>query len=134
MIRLPVLDTSFVVDVIRGHEKAGRLFRILEQESAVLGVSAATAYELFTGVARSETPGSEERKVEQFIESLALLPFELPTARIAGLLASQLTKRGSALGVVDLFIAATALEHGEPLVTRDRKDYERVPGLKLLSY
>lgn len=35
------------------------------------------------------------------------------------------------IGDIDLLIAATALTHDLTLITRNRKDFQHVPGLKL---
>ena len=40
----------------------------------------------------------------------------------------------SRLGDNDLWIAATALDAGEPLVARDREHFGRVPGLTVAGY
>jgi tRNA(fMet)-specific endonuclease VapC len=45
-----------------------------------------------------------------------------------------LKKRGELLGANNLWIAAAALRHGEALVTRNARDFQRVPGLKVLTY
>lgn len=39
----------------------------------------------------------------------------------------------SVLTLMDLFIAATAIEHGLSLVTRNTRDYSDIPGLDLYS-
>jgi tRNA(fMet)-specific endonuclease VapC len=45
-----------------------------------------------------------------------------------------LKKRGELIGANDLWIAAAALRHNEPLVTRNARDFQRVPGLQILTY
>ena len=35
---------------------------------------------------------------------------------------------------MDLLIATAAVEAGEPLLTRNRKDFERIPGLEIVAY
>jgi tRNA(fMet)-specific endonuclease VapC len=45
-----------------------------------------------------------------------------------------LKERGQLIGANDLWIAAAALRHGEPLVTRNARDFQRVPGLHVLTY
>ena len=45
-----------------------------------------------------------------------------------------LKERGELIGTNDLWIAATALKHREPLVTRNSREFQRVPGLKVLTY
>lgn len=51
-----------------------------------------------------------------------------------GELYRYLRRRGSLIGTNDLWIAATALVHGMPLVTRNVEHFERVPGLELVEY
>ncbi|TLZ46111.1 MAG: type II toxin-antitoxin system VapC family toxin [Methanobacteriota archaeon] len=39
------------------------------------------------------------------------------------------------MGIMDLFIASTALAHGsEALVTRDVADFRRIPGIRTETY
>ena len=46
----------------------------------------------------------------------------------------DLKRQGQLFGANDLWIAATALAHKLPLVTRNRTRFERVPGLDVRPY
>jgi tRNA(fMet)-specific endonuclease VapC len=61
----------------------------------------------------------------QFLARFPILPFPEPAiARFEGLKALRLN-----VGSMDLRIAATVLEAGATLVTRNLRDFQRVPGL-----
>ncbi len=47
---------------------------------------------------------------------------------------SDLADRGAVIGAHDLVIAATALAHELPVVTRNPTHFERVEGLKVESW
>ena len=47
---------------------------------------------------------------------------------------AKLRKAGRVIATMDLLIAATAIVGNATLVTRNRKHFEHVPGLRLISY
>ena len=67
-----------------------------------------------------------ERLPRDFL-TFALLPFEAPSATIYdGLLAQNLR-----IGTMDLRLAAIALSHDLTILTRNLRDFGRIPGLKI---
>lgn len=131
---MPVLDTSFVIDFLEGEEDAVTIFDFLQQGSAPLGVTSYTHFELYAGIGRSSQPDQERQQVEGFLDGLSVFGFAPEAARQAGLLDAELAAEGEPVGLVDLMIAATALHHGQSVVTRDPGGFGRVPGLEVLSY
>lgn len=131
---MPLLDTSFVIDFLRGDENAGRVMRMLSQGSAPLGVSPYTHFELYAGIGRSARAEDERRKVDEFLRGLAVFPFEPEAAKMAGLLDARLAEQGARVGLVDLLIGCTAIHHGEPVVTRNAREFHQIPGLDVLAY
>ena len=63
-----------------------------------------------------------------------LLPIDEETALTYGRLTRHLRGRGELLGANDLWIAASTLRHGLPLVTAAAADFRRVPELELVAY
>lgn len=61
-----------------------------------------------------------------------VLPIDLRTARLWGDLSARLKAAGLTFGVPDEMIAATALQHGLTVVSRDRRPFEAA-GCRLLS-
>src|SRR5688500_7948752 len=126
---MPLLDTAFVIDYLRGDADAGRLLDLLQQQTAPLGVCPHTLFELYQGVGLSPNPVEEARNVEGLIKSLLVFPFEMPAVKMAGRLQADLVQRGKTMSLMDLFIGCTAVHHGETLVTRNKKDFAAIPGL-----
>jgi predicted nucleic acid-binding protein len=48
-----------------------------------------------------------------------------------GRIRGQLRRDGNLVGDMDLLIASTAIAHDLTLVTRNRRHFERIPGLEL---
>ena len=77
------------------------------------------ALELFAG-------RTNEARVDEFLAPFREIAVDRAIAERAGRL-----RRGSPMRTPDALIAATAIEHGLELVTRNRRDFEAVPGLRL---
>ena len=128
-----ILDTTFLVDVLRGDESvADRLARLDEEGTAF--VSAITIMELAEGIRRADASDSEREAVEGMLEDVTELPFDRDCGLLAGQLNADLANAGEPIDETDVMIAATALVHGHAVLTRNRKHFERVEGLSVETY
>jgi tRNA(fMet)-specific endonuclease VapC len=125
------LDTSFLIDVLDGDEAVRAVMTDLDERSERHGVAPVTATELWIGANLGSV--REFHRTEELLESLLWLEFDRGCARRAGRLQAELVDSGSPLAFNDCVIAATALEHGEELVTGDA-DFEDVPDLRIRTY
>ncbi len=125
------LDSSFIVDYLRGSPSAlGRLER-LEQAKELKWVTPPAAAEVMVGAQR--IGGRPLAIAEDLLSSLHWLEFDWESCRLAGQIGADLVAQGTPLGAADLFIAAISLRHGQRLLTRDR-GFARVRGLHLETY
>ena len=108
-----LVETDVLVDHLRGR----REFRAGHDR---VYHSILTRAELFAG--RAE----QEDEVGELLATLSEVGLNRHIAEEAGRI-----RRSSRLGLADALVAATALHLGVPLMTRNRRDFERVPGLKL---
>jgi predicted nucleic acid-binding protein len=108
-----LLDTDVLIDHLRGH-------RPLRLSDPKLTISIVTRCELFAG-RNVDEPGL--RRALSVLEELSV---DQPIAEAAGRI-----RRTNGIPVPDALIAATALEHELPLLTRNRRHFDRVPGLRV---
>lgn len=130
---LILLDTTFVIDYLRGLPEAGAFLDALP-DTAPVTVSAFTVLELHEGVAAGRAPAAERRRIEAALGGLTVHALTAAVAERAGVLRGEARLRGERLPFADSIVGATALAHDEPVVTRDRKGFARVPGLRLATY
>ncbi len=97
-------------------------------------ISVITVSELLHGVYRAKGARRARRLafVEHVLAGLEPLPITESVARVHAEVWAELSRRGRAIAAHDLWIAATALAHGHGIATRDRGDFKRVPGLRVL--
>lgn len=129
-----IADTCLLVDALRGERAANAFMARLQGEGAFMAIPSMVLFELWEGVERSDRSLEQQRRVEELAASYPVLAFEPRHAQRAGRLSGELVRRGEMLDAVDAQIAGMALAEGLPVVTRNRKDFERVPGLKLVGY
>lgn len=125
------LDTSFLIDVLDGHEAARAVMEELDERSTIGTVTPVSAAELWVGANLGSV--AEYEASAELLDSLVLLEFSRDCARRAGKLQAALTRDGEPLGFTDCMIAAIAMENDEVLVTRD-DDFERIGELQLRTY
>lgn len=125
-----LLDASILIE----HER-GRLDiepHIEGHPEEELFLSVVTASELLHGVHRAHDAATRGRRsswVEALIDRFPLLPVDLAGARAHARLWADLAAEGRLIGPHDLWLAATALSRGLTLVTANRREFDRVPGL-----
>ena len=92
-------------------------------------VSAFSWGELSFGVNKLQD-GRKRRALTHWLDMMidlyrdATLPFDLNSSQIWGHLKAELLLKGTTKPLVDLQIAATALRHGLPVVTRNTKHFK----------
>lgn len=82
-------------------------------------VSVVVLGELFYGADNSSRPAENRGRLEALAAENTVLGCGLETARIFGGLKHRLRVKGRPIPANDLWIAATAIEHGLVLATRD---------------
>lgn len=114
--------SSKVIDWLSANE------RILVVDSIILG-------ELGIGVL-ALPPGRKRRQLEQWFEALTqtieCLPWDAAISRRWAKLVVDLRRRGITLPLLDGMIAATALQHGLTIATRNTRDFGKA-GLKVFD-
>ncbi len=123
MAQVTLIDTDIIFEYLSGADTAAETQRILKSMEAA--VSTITVYELFAGVV------SEKHLVqrEEFVDLCEVVELTASMARTASRLYTDLKGRGTLIANEDLLIAATALETGYALFTKNRSHFERIPGL-----
>lgn len=123
------LDTSFIVDIIRGRTGALQELKRLENEGSPITTTAITACELFEGACGSRQSEREVSKVKAIMQRIELLEFTLDVCERYGMLASKLKSTDRTIGDLDILIASAALAYNEPLLTANVEHFNRVPNL-----
>jgi predicted nucleic acid-binding protein len=131
------LDTSFLVDLLRESRRgnggpATALLAGLGDEE--LGLSIFVLCELHAGVEGVRRPDEERRRIEALVAPLALV---LPDEKLPPIYGRALRRRereGATIATMDLLIGAAAVADGAPLVTRNRRHFERIEALDLIDY
>lgn len=121
-----LIDTDVLSALRKPARNAALIAWFKRQRSAELFLSVVTIGEIERGIAlkRSADPAFAERLAEWLDQVLALyseriLPFDLRAARRWGMLSATLGNDSA-----DLLIAATALENGLTVVTRNVRHFE----------
>lgn len=131
---MPLLDTVFLIDVMRAREKAIELLAKLEAKPEPLAIAAVTLEEFHRGIATVDIPEERRARLAEVVESRVVLPVDRKAAKRAGEIEAALWKEGESLDPEDALIAGVALANDEALVTRRTKEFSRVEGLRLVGY
>lgn len=113
-----LLDSNVIIDVINRKQQRDLLVRELVAEGHMLACCAIQVAEVYAGM----RPGEEER-TEALLRSLQYYEITWPVARSAGLLRHEWFRKGQALALADVTIAAVALHYNLILVTDNVKHY-----------
>ncbi len=125
------LDTSFLIDVLRGHPGAVSRSKVLDARGETIFLPAPVLAEFLDGA--HYAGGGYLRDALALVAGMDVLPLDGDTGAVAGRLRAELRRAGHPLPILDVMIAAIAIRHHHVLVTRDA-GYSRIPGLAVEPY
>lgn len=127
-----LIDSNLLIVLEREKKDIQKFIASREDEEMFLSVISVS--ELLNGVHRATTAAVRNVRVafvESLIRMIPVLEIQSSTARIHADLWSSMAKKGTMIGVHDSWIAAQCIEHGLTLITRNVREFNRVPGLSV---
>ncbi len=128
-----LLDTCTVSDFARGELNTLRRIKLMTPSDVF--ISSITLMEINYGMLLNPEHTAKIRPViEDFLDSITILPFTETEANEAATIRTILKAQGTPIGAYDLLIAATAKVHYLTVVTSNVKEFERVPELNVVNW
>ena len=113
-----LVDTSAYSEFLRGGEEVGEAIRSAD----LLCLSPVIVGELLAGFRKGDRQRKNESELKRFLASprVDIVDIDFETAERYSLIWLALQKAGTPIPTNDLWIAATAMQHGLRLITLDR--------------
>ncbi|MHB8874143.1 MAG: type II toxin-antitoxin system VapC family toxin [Myxococcaceae bacterium] len=124
-----LVDTNVCIGWLKGDARIRK--RWLACKPGDLQLCSVVKAELLYGARKSSRVEENLQSLHQLFAVLPSLAFDDDGAAWYGLLRAQLEREGKLPGPNDLMIAATALANDLAIVTRNTREFQRVPGLRL---
>lgn len=125
------LDTSILIDTLRGDEETVKRIKEIETSGNILSTTTINAFELYYGAEKTEKRERNKESVRKLLERLLIYDFTEKASERAGEIAANLEAEGKTIDFRDIFIGATALINESTIFTKDINHFERIPHLKL---
>ncbi|MCH7749643.1 MAG: type II toxin-antitoxin system VapC family toxin [Acidobacteria bacterium] len=131
------LDTTFAVDLLREVRRrqpgaATAMRGRLEREP--LRISVHVACELLAGAELSRQRTEERQRVLRFCDAVDIAYPDAQFAPAYGRLLALQQRTGRTVGTRDLLIATAAILDEAPLLTRNKREFSRIPDLEIIGY
>ena len=125
------MDTDWAIDYLHKAERTVR--RLEELLPNGVGLSIVSLAELYEGLARSRNPDADAEALRLFLEAVVVVPLDDAACRTSGEERARLREEGNLIGDIDILIGATAVSNGLTLLTNNRRHFERMTGLNIVS-
>ena len=129
------LDTTFLIDLLRGKEEAVSLSRELDKESIVF-TTEINVFEVVLGIFSNKNinQARDFEKAASLFKTLKILPLDHKASIEAGKLAGSLIMKGRQIDDNDCIAAAIAKTNGiNIMVTRNERHFKET-GLRVRVY
>jgi len=127
-----MLDTNICIAVMKGDAVTRNKLRSIPVQN--VGISGIVFAELSYGVKKSVWKEQNAKALSDFTALCQLWDWPFQAAHVYGEIRAQLEISGMIIGANDLLIAAHALFLEAVLVTRNVREFKRVPGLNIENW
>jgi len=123
-------DTDFLIAFLQKDPDAIKKLEDLQESDDTAAITTTiNAAELWKGAYRYKDGQKEAAKVKRLLDSLEMITLDRDSAKLAGEL--DVAIKSNPIGESDLLIASIALANKQAIVTKNRKHFERIPGLQV---
>jgi tRNA(fMet)-specific endonuclease VapC len=122
---MTVADTDVLIDYLAGKGEAEAVESLLRR--GMLRTTAVSRFELLSGAKSAK----QLAYLVQFLAAVPALPLDEAAADAASEIRRSLERSGNSIGMADSLIAGIVTSNGGALLTRNRRHFERVTGLRL---
>ena len=126
-----MLDTDWAIHCLHRVERV--VARLAELRSEGVSISIVSLAELYQGVFYATDPEGNERALRDFLAPIPVVSLDDETCRIFARERGRLKALGTPIGDFDLLIGATALRYNLILLSNNRRHFERIAGLNIIS-
>ncbi len=128
---MKLLDTTFLIDLIRGREEA---LKIIEKEEILL-TTQINMFEIIKGLYLMNVSRANFPKVINLFQEIRILPLDDKGIIKSAEISSDLYKEGLPVDDSDCLIAGIALSHSvDVIITRNSRHFDRIKGIKVETY
>ncbi len=125
-----LLDTNAVIALMKGNE--GFLARLKQHRPADFGIPSIVMHELYYGAFKSQRIAENLARIEAL--RFEVVDFDREDSRCAGEIRAELARAGTVIGPYDALIAGQAQARALTLVSRNLREFQRIPGLKIENW
>ncbi|TCR00583.1 tRNA(fMet)-specific endonuclease VapC [Neorhizobium sp. JUb45] len=124
-----MLDTNICIFTIKN--KPQQVRDAFNRHNGQLCMSSVSLMELICGAEKSASPERNLAVVEGFAARLEVLSYDEIAATHTGQLRAEVARNGTPIGPYDQLIAGHARSRGLIVVTNNRREFDRVAGLRV---
>jgi len=127
-----LLDTNTLIYFFRqqGHVAA----HLRQVQASQIALPSVVVFELEYGLLRSTKPQAQQKGMDAVRAAYRVLSLDAKSAAFAAWVKHTLELAGAPIGPADQFIAGIALANDLTLITRNTREFSRVPGLRLENW
>jgi len=126
-----LVETDWAVYYLRGREDVVRKLHELREDG--MGLSIISLAELYTGVYYSSKPRKAKESLDNFLSFVTVLGINDGICSIFGEENVRLRKEGLTIDDFDLLIGSTCVYYGLKLLTNNRRHFDRIKGIEIVS-
>lgn len=110
----------------------------IDQESSVAALSVISVHEFLLGIyiryLGKEVLKTKLESAERDLAPFVILPLTYEIVEESAKIQASITKKGTVVGINDIYIAATAVVTKSPIVTRNVSHFDHIQRLTIESY
>jgi tRNA(fMet)-specific endonuclease VapC len=126
-----VVDTDVVSYLLNRHSLAGAYEKLLIGRTPM--ISFMTVAELYRGALKKEWGQKRIAELESHLRQFAVVPYSLQVCTAFAHICNSAERRGRSITTADAFIAACAVSLRIPLLTHNRRHFDGIDGLQVIS-